>query len=219
MFIGHFAVGLAAKKFAPKQSAATLLAAPLFLDILFPLFILAGVERASIQPGITAVMPFALEHMPWSHSGLMAIVWSILYGAGVFAFTKDRRGAWLCAALVFSHYFLDVATHSPDMQLWPGNETRIGLGLWYSIPGTLAVETVMYLAGCALYLSATRAQDKVGRITPIAFMVGLYLVYLGNVFGPPPPSTKIFASGILLAVILIPLVAWYDRHRSVVVTT
>ena len=33
MFIGHFAVGFAAKKFAPKSSLAVLLAALLFRDI------------------------------------------------------------------------------------------------------------------------------------------------------------------------------------------
>ena len=42
MFIGHFAVGLASKKFAPRANMAVLIAAPLFLDMLWPVFLLLG---------------------------------------------------------------------------------------------------------------------------------------------------------------------------------
>jgi hypothetical protein len=53
MFIGHFAIGLAAKKFAPLTSLAVLLAAPLLSDMLWPMFLLLGWERARIDPGNT----------------------------------------------------------------------------------------------------------------------------------------------------------------------
>jgi hypothetical protein len=56
MFIGHFAVGFAAKKFAPRASLALLLAAPLFLDILWPVFLLLGWEHARVDPGNTAIL-------------------------------------------------------------------------------------------------------------------------------------------------------------------
>src|SRR5829696_7914108 len=51
MFVGHFAVGLAAKRLAPKASLPVLLAAPQFLDILFPVMVLSGAERVNIVPG------------------------------------------------------------------------------------------------------------------------------------------------------------------------
>ena len=54
MFIGHFAVAFAAKPAAPKASLGTLILAAQFLDGLWPLFVLAGVERVEIAPGDTA---------------------------------------------------------------------------------------------------------------------------------------------------------------------
>jgi hypothetical protein len=53
MFIGHFAVGFGSKRFAPSTSLATLIAAPIFLDLLWPFFVLAGIEQVRIDPGNT----------------------------------------------------------------------------------------------------------------------------------------------------------------------
>ena len=77
MFIGHFAVGFAAKRYAPRASLGVLIAAPIFLDLLWPLFLLAGVERARIDPGNTIVSPLSFDYYPWSHSLLMAGVWGM----------------------------------------------------------------------------------------------------------------------------------------------
>ena len=52
MFIGHFAVGFAAKRVAPKTSLGPLIAAPIFLDVLWPFFVLAGLEEVKIDPGL-----------------------------------------------------------------------------------------------------------------------------------------------------------------------
>src|SRR2546429_4775335 len=76
MFIGHFALGFVAKKFAPCSSMAVLLSAPLFLDLLWPVFLLLGWERVRIDPGNTRFTPLNLEYYPWSHSHLMSIVWA-----------------------------------------------------------------------------------------------------------------------------------------------
>src|SRR4029077_18954709 len=76
MFIGHFAVGFAAKKFGPRTSMGALLAAPLFLDLLWGVFLLLGWEQVRIDPGNTRYTPLDLYHYPWSHSLLMAVVWA-----------------------------------------------------------------------------------------------------------------------------------------------
>ena len=81
MFIGHFAVGFAAKKFAPRASLAPLMAAPLLADMLWPPFLLLGWERVRIVPGFTRFNPFDLEHYPWSHSLLALVVWATLFAA------------------------------------------------------------------------------------------------------------------------------------------
>ena len=50
MFIGHYAVGLASKKLAPRASLGVLIAAPILLDLLWPIFLLLGWEHVSVEP-------------------------------------------------------------------------------------------------------------------------------------------------------------------------
>jgi len=42
MFIGHYALGLAAKRLAPRTSLGTLFVAPTLADLLWPVFLLLG---------------------------------------------------------------------------------------------------------------------------------------------------------------------------------
>ena len=64
MFIGHFGAGFGAKAVARKVSLGTLLLAAQFIDLLWPTFILLGVEQVRIVPGATAVTPLLFEHYP-----------------------------------------------------------------------------------------------------------------------------------------------------------
>lgn len=88
MFIGHFAVGLAAKRYAPRTSLAALLAAPLFLDLLWPPILLLGWEHVRIVPGNTRFTPLDLFDYPWSHSLLMCVVWACLFAAIYYRFSR-----------------------------------------------------------------------------------------------------------------------------------
>jgi hypothetical protein len=137
MFIGHFALGFAAKRTAPYVSLALLFAAAQLADLLWPFLLLAGVERVEIVPGITAFTPLDFVSYPWSHSLLTLIVWSIVFG---FVSMKMTRGGPLLfttlAALVVSHWLLDVATHRPDMPVCGSTSaplaraTRSARGAW-----------------------------------------------------------------------------------------
>jgi hypothetical protein len=214
VFIGHYAVGLAAKRLEPRLSLPVLLAAPQVLDLLWPIFVLTGVERVEIAPGETAFTPLRFDSYPWSHSLLMSIVWGIAFAAIVRARGGGMRGAAIVAGLVVSHWVLDFASHRPDMPLWPGGGPLLGLGLWRSVPATLAVEIGMYAAGVALYATATRAKDRTGTWSFVALVAFLFLAYIGNVLGPPPPSAGAVAAS-ALALWLIPLWGiWIERHRS-----
>jgi membrane-bound metal-dependent hydrolase YbcI (DUF457 family) len=214
MFIGHFAVGFASKRLAPKTSAATLLLAPLFLDILWPIFIAAGIETVRIDPGNTAFTPLDLHDYPWSHSLLMAVVWSVALAAVFFAFARRGRDALVIAAGVFSHWILDFVTHRPDMPLYPGGTTQVGLGLWNSRPGTLLVESAMFVAGVWIYARTTRARDRVGAVGWWSFVALLVVLYVATAFGPPPPSVKAIVVMGFVAWIFFPWLAWADRHRA-----
>lgn len=213
MFIGHYAVGLAAKRVEPRLSLAILLAAPQVLDLVWPVLVLAGVERVEVAPGDTAFTPLAFTSYPWSHSLVAALVWAAVMMVIV---RRAAPGAWrpavIAGALVVSHWVLDVASHRPDMPLWPGS-ARLGLGLWQSVPATLVVEIAMYAIGAGLYLTATRARDRLGRVLPWILIVLLLAIYLGNAFGPPPPSGQVVAAT-ALALWLLPLAGWWiERHR------
>jgi hypothetical protein len=124
MFIGHFAVGLAAKPFAPKVSVGTLVLAGCLPDLVWLPFLLAGMERVAIKPGITAANHLDLVEIAFSHSLLMDFVWAALLAAGYYAWRRDRRAAWILFALVLSHWLLDFISHRPDMPLAPGLEGR-----------------------------------------------------------------------------------------------
>jgi membrane-bound metal-dependent hydrolase YbcI (DUF457 family) len=214
VFIGHFAVGFASKRVVPRTPLAWLLVAPNVLDVLWPVFVLTGIERASIEPGNTAFTPLDLEYMPWSHSLVMSIVWSIAFALLYVAIHRDRRGAVVLAIGVFSHWVLDWITHRPDMGIAPGLDTRVGLGLWNSIPGTLVVELSMFAISIAIYAKATRPTDATGRWALVGLVAFLLVAYFGGVFGPPPPSIVVVNIAALVATAVLGVWAlWIERHR------
>jgi len=217
MFIGHFALGFAAKRAAPRLSLATLFAAAQLADIIWPVLVAVGIEQVRIQPGITAFTPLDFVSYPYSHSLLMLLVWGALFGALCAGSTRDRRAGLVISALVVSHWVLDWITHRPDMPLYPGS-AKFGLGLWNSVSATVTVEILMFLAGVWIYARATRARDAVGRRGLSALVGFLLVIYLANAIGPPPPSvTAIEVAGIAGAVVIVLWARWVDRHRSAVV--
>lgn len=214
MFIGHFAVGFAAKKFAPRASLAVLLAAPLLADVLWPPFLLLGWERVRILPGYTRFNPLDLEYYPWSHSLAALLIWATVFALLYHLITHYSPGTIAIWIGVVSHWVLDWITHSPDMPLYPGGP-KVGLGLWNSVAGTMVVEFVTFAVGTCLYLAATRARDRVGRYGFASYVVLLLLLYIGDRFDTSLPTVgQIAWTGIIAVVILIPWAWWFDRHRE-----
>lgn len=214
MFIGHFAAALAAKPQAPRASLGWLFAAAQLPDLLWPVFLLLGWEEVRVAPGDTAFTPLAFTHYPWSHSLLMVVVWGALLGALYFARARDRRGGLVVAALVMSHWVLDAVTHRPDLPLAPGDARRVGLGLWNSVAATLVVELVLSAVALAVYLRSTRPRDRTGRLALAALILMLLVVYVGNVYGPPPPGVTPIAVAGLAMWLLVAWGSWVDSHRS-----
>jgi hypothetical protein len=218
MFIGHIAVGFASKRVAPRASLGWLMAAPIFLDLLWPIFLLLGIEH--VEPASGAPSPFlglAFTDYPWTHGLTTSIGWGVLFGLVVRWRTGDGRAASVATASVISHWVLDFVTHIPDLPLWPGGP-KVGLGLWRSVPATVVIEVVMYAAGVLLYVRGTRARDRAGRFSLAGFVAVLGALYLTN-FGPPPSDMRVLAWS-ALTLWLIPFwAAWFDRHRTLVMPT
>jgi hypothetical protein len=218
MFIGHFAVGFAAKKFAPKSSLAVLLAAPLFLDILWPIFLAFGWEHVRIVPGITRYNDLDLYDFPWSHSLLMSIIWATVFALIYDRLTHCRPGVIAVWIGVVSHWALDFVSHRPDMPLYPGGGPHLGLGLWNSVPATMIVEIAMLAVGVYLYAGCTRAKDRVGTYGFVSYVMVLLLLYISDRFdsGPPPTVLAIMWSGIIAEIVLLGWPWWFDKHREAV---
>jgi hypothetical protein len=146
MFIGHYAVALAAKRAAPRTSLGTLFVAVQLADMLWPVFLILGWEQAHMVPGPNPFLRLWLDSIPISHSLLTLIAWGLLFAGAYHMRTGYARGAIVVALAVISHWVLDVATHRPDMPLYPGGP-KLGLGLWNSVAGTVVVEGLMFVAG------------------------------------------------------------------------
>jgi membrane-bound metal-dependent hydrolase YbcI (DUF457 family) len=214
MFIGHFAVGFAAKRLAPRTNLALLIAAALFLDILWPIFVLLGWEQVRIDPGNTRYVPLAFTYYPWSHSLVMSMLWATAFALIYYIATRYRPGALAIWIAVVSHWILDWISHGPDMPIYPGGP-RVGLALWNSIPGTMIVEFLMFAAGVGLYVAVTRACDRIGRYAFWAYVIFLLIAYVSARFsGLPPGVDQIAWLGIILSAVLIPWAWWFDRHRE-----
>jgi hypothetical protein len=214
MFIGHYAVALGAKKAVPRVSLGTLFLSAQLMDLLWPLFLLLGLEHVRIDPGNTAVTPLDFYDYPYTHSLLGAIVWSVTAGAAYFTLRKYSRGAWAVGLVVFSHWILDLLTHRPDLPLGAGVNVFFGLALWNSLAWTVAVEAGLFLTAILLYNRTTRAKDRIGSYGFWGLIGLLALIYIANLGGPPPPSASMIAIAGNASWVFVIWAYWVDRHRT-----
>lgn len=214
MFVGHAALALGAKRVAPSASLGVLVAATLGLDFLWPVFALAGFERFSIVPGYTPVTPLRFDHYPWSHSLVMAVVWGAAAAGLIWLYTRRVSDAWITGGLVVSHWILDAVAHVPDLPLWPGASAVVGLGLWRSLPATLAIEGALLAGGIALYVSVRRERASAARIPLVLTLLVMIVIWLLGPFSPPPPSTSVVSWSALALLVLPVWMGWIDRRRA-----
>lgn len=216
MFIGHEAVAFGAKPAAPRMSLGTLVLAATWLDLVWPVFLLLGIEHVRLRGGSNPFLVLDFYDYPWTHSLMMAIAWSVAFAIVYVLVTRYARGAAIAGIAVFSHWFLDFITHVPDLPLTPAaDSTRVGLQLWKSVPGTIVVELALFAIGVLLYTRRTKARDRTGSIALVVFIIFLLAVYLANLTSPSPPNVNAIGWAGLLQW-LFPLWAWWiDRHRDV----
>jgi hypothetical protein len=216
VFIGHFAVAFAAKRAVPEVSLGTLFLAAQLADLIWPTLVLLGYEHFAIRPGITAVTPLEFIRYPYSHSLLGMAAWGALLGIVYLVLLRKARAALFLFLVVLSHWLLDFLTHRPDLRLVIAGTEHYGLGLWHSRLGTLAVEGSLFAIGIWIYAGATRALDRIGRWALIALVALLVVIYLGNLFGPPPPSIGAVVWSAQAVWLLVAWAYWIDRHRIMI---
>lgn len=216
MFIGHFAAGLAAKRVDNRPSLGTLFLAAQFIDLLWPMLVLAGIEHVHIDPGNTAFTPLNFEYYPFSHGFVSVLIWSILFGGVYYLVKRNLKSSLVLGALVMSHWVLDLITHRPDLPLQLGTDLKVGLGLWHSFTFSLIIEMALFVGGAYLYLNVTRTKSKKGRWIVWSLLIFLFIVYTMNILGPPPPSADAVAYSALSMWLIVAWGYWADRNRSIV---
>ncbi len=213
MFVGHYAAALAAKAIEPKAPLWTLAAGCQLVDIGWSAFIIAGVERASVDPSLPG-SSLILEHMPWTHSLPMTFVWSA--GAALLALALLRLPLWasiIVGLTVASHWLLDLVVHRPDLELWFGGE-KVGFALWnYPVPEQAVEIGLLALAGGAWIASRKQlGRDAWPALAFIAFLVALQIVAMTQPqpAGPLPAQAGLTILAVYLVVVAVAALA--DRR-------
>lgn len=213
MFLAHYGVALAAKGVSRKESLGSTVLAAQWSDLLWPVFLLLGVESVRVVPGLMEVSALDFVHYPFTHSLLLVAMWAAAVGGIYYLATRRLRGATVVGALVLSHWVLDLLVHRPDLPLWPGSALRVGLGLWHSIGATLVLELGFLALGLAVYARVTRPRDRIGRWGLWTMVFLLVAFFLSGLAGPPPSDSALAIGGLVLW-IFVPWGYWVDRHRT-----
>lgn len=214
MFIGHYGPAFGAKAVLRSIPLWVLFVAVQFMDVIWSIFVMMGIEKLRIVPGFTQGSPLDLYFMPYTHGLLGAIVLSILFGCVVAAIMRTNKMAvfWVCAAAVFSHWILDFVVHVPD--LWIYGDLKVGLGLWHWIWISLPLEFASLIIGAWFYTRYVPAKPR-GNLWLWLFVAAMMAVELYNSFSPIGGTPQEMAQSALIAyAVLAALAGLVDLSRA-----
>ncbi|MFO7670921.1 MAG: hypothetical protein R6W31_14795 [Bacteroidales bacterium] len=154
--IAHLGVGFAAKKIAPNISVIYLIIAAELIEIVFFIFVIAGIENMPLidKP------PFS----PYSHSVIMGIIWSVVTALITFLISRNKKVSIIIGLLVLSHTILDIIA-SPKLAFYPtdtkmpvffDDSLSIGLGFWRDKTIAYIGEFGILAAGFIIYILTIR---------------------------------------------------------------
>jgi hypothetical protein len=216
MFVGHYGPSLAAKAAKNSIPVWVLFIAVQLLDVFWSFFVLLGIEKVRIVPGITATNPLDLYYMPYTHSLVGAVLWSIAAGIAYYLFRKthDWSAAAFVGVAVFSHWALDLLVHRPDLPLYD-NSFKVGLGLWNYPMLAFPVEIAVLFSGMYLYIKTTKPVARGGRFGIVIFGLVMLVVQAFLFFGPPPTSDRAAAvTALVLYFAFAGIACWLEGKRA-----
>jgi hypothetical protein len=195
LFIGHYGAAFVAKRVEPRLPLWALLLAAQFVDVCWAIFIMLGVEKASLNASLPS-NPLELSFMPYTHSFVATLGW----GTGAFLVGMlsmhggVRRIAFglVLAATVMSHWFLDWIMHRQDLPLW-GDEVKVGLALWNWPLTSYFLELAVVAASIAWMIRSKTLH--IGQLRSRILILGgvLFVLQTGNHFGAVPGSVQAIA--------------------------
>lgn len=211
MFIGHFAPALVAAAVSPRSPRlGTLFVAAQLVDWAFFSLALVGVEKMRIDPAASAMVPFDLYHMPYTHSLAGTVVWAAALAGLVTAWQRNALGGLLAGLVVMSHWVLDWLVHPADLTL-AGAPPKYGLGLWDYPWIAMPLELLLILGAFAYYLRRTRG--PIGP--PFVLLAVMVLLQAVNWFAPHPAEAGAFLylQALVAFGLLTGLAGWVSRNR------
>lgn len=213
MFIGHFAPALIVAARPKAAGLGTLFVGAQLVDIGFALLLIPGIEAMRIVPGISAMNPMDLYHMPFTHSLLGTLIWAKIFGAVVWFATRRKEAAIGATLVVLSHWFVDLLVHIPDLTLF-GAPPKLGLGLWNHPAIAMPLEIMLIGGALLFYVRRTRAPTGNGRIWVLAGL--LAFAQAVDWFGPKEPaySLAIPATMLFAYALLAGTAAWAGANRQ-----
>jgi hypothetical protein len=217
MFVGHYGVSFAAKRAGVRVPLWVWFIAVQWLDVIWSVLVLMGIEKLRIVPGFTEANALDLYYMPYTHGLPGSIVLSLIFGGIVALFTTGNRGATilLVAVASFSHWILDLVVHTPDLPLYD-DAAKVGFGLWRHVAFSFPLELIVLGLGAWLYARATVFASTKGWYLFWGFVVFLAAVQVYANFGPPPSSPEAMAvTALALYVVLASLAAWVEWIATV----
>jgi hypothetical protein len=213
MFVGHYGVSFAAKGAGKRVPLWVWFIAVQWLDVIWSVLVLMGIEKLHIVPGFTEANALDLYYMPYTHGLPGSIVLSLILGGIVAVFAKGNRGMTilLVAAASFSHWVLDLVVHTPDLPLYD-NAAKVGFGLWRHVAFSFPLELIVLGLGAWLYARMTTFASAKGRYAFWGFVIFLAAMQVYANFGPPPSSPEAMAVIALAFYLVLALLAtWVGR--------
>jgi hypothetical protein len=201
MFVGHYSASFLGKAAAPRVPLWIFVLAAQLVDVAWAIFILTGIERFHLDPTLPS-NPLVLDHMPYTHSLVATLAWATAAAIAVIAAGYgSTRAAFAVAAVVTSHWLLDVLVHRPDMTI-TGGDPKLGLGLWNQPTLAFALE-VLFLAGAAAIYTTTARPDEKTRRAVFRGVLILIALQTATTYGPIPPSPTALVLSVLTTFLVV----------------
>ena len=154
--VDHSATALLIKRRFPSVSMTPLLISVQAMELAWVALNYLGVEHTTTEATVQSVADIHLAYIPYSHSVVTATA-AVCRLVDPRTRSPSARPRPRSCHRILSHLILDIATHAPDIALWPGSPYRqLGLGLYSGAPPAAFV--VEFLAACCAGGSIAAAQ-------------------------------------------------------------
>ncbi len=132
MFIGHFAIAYIFHYFFPSMPLWVALAGVSFPDLLWPILVILGIEKVSINSKFPLQKDIKFNHYPYSHSMVLSTAIAAVFGGILSLLLNNNSILFLFPVLSVSHWFLDAIVHRRDLPVlgFSKKDIKVGLGLW-----------------------------------------------------------------------------------------